>query len=247
MLVAAMWLFHATLATEAMAEPEKKNYFDENTTPNVIALLPMPPAVGTEEENADRESALKVYLARTPAQFELAKKQGRFSVFHFSRSIGPWFQKGKLPRTEALFAQLDRETAALVSSAKKYYQRPRPAQIDSATYTQVISKDSNSGSYPSGHSMRGTLYGLLLAEIFPNARDTIHAQGREIGWLRVQGGMDTPLDVYAGRVFGRACAFSLMRHPDFLSDFEAVRKELAAAAAAAETPAQNAPAEIPAK
>ncbi len=220
----------------AFAAPSKNAYFGANTTPNVIALLPMPPEVGTPEEAADRESSLSVHAARTPAQIALGKSQNKLTVFHFSPAIGEWFQKAKLPKTDALFAKIDREVVPLIESAKKYYQRPRPAQVASDHFKDAIAKDET-GSYPGGHATRATLYGMMLAELFPNQRAAIMAQSREIGWLRVTGGVETPLDVYAGRVFGRALAQSLARNPEFLADFEAIREEIAALA----TPAAPAP------
>lgn len=226
----AMLILLAMPVPVAFAAPSKNAYFGENTTPNVIALLPTPPDVGTPEDAADRASSLAVYAARTPAQSALGKSQNKLSVFHFSPLIGPWFQKTKLPATDTLFAEIDREIAPLIEGAKKYYQRPRPAQVASDIFKDAIAKD-DSGSYPGGHATRATLYGMLLAELFPQQRDAIMIQSRAIGWLRVTGGVETPLDVYAGRVFGRALAQALARNPGFLADFEAVREEIAAATA----------------
>lgn len=225
-------LFPAAPSLEAAGDPEKKAFFDDHNTPNIAALLPMPPDAGSQEDMADREASFAVYSTRTPEQFARGKAQKNLTVFNFAPSKRDWFKKGKLPKTEALFAQLEREVKALTDKAKKYYQRPRPAQVDSKRFADVISKE-DTGSYPSCHSTHGTLYALLLIELFPHQRAALHAQGREAGWLRVQGGMETPLDVYAGRVLGRTLAHALMRNPAFLSEFEAVRDELVSAAAAA--------------
>jgi len=60
-----------------------------------------------------------------------------------------------------------------------------------------------SGSYPSGHSTRGTVLAMLLAEMFPEHREAILSKGREIVWHRVILGKHYPTDVYAGRVLAQ--------------------------------------------
>lgn len=217
----------ASLAFAAPA-PQVK-YFNDATTPNIIALLPMPPDAGTQEEIADRESSAAVFAARTPEQIARAKTQNKLSVFDYSLAPGTPLEKAKLPKTDALFARLDGEIIPLIAGAKKYYQRPRPVQIDSKRFADAIAKEPTE-AYPGGHAARGTLYALLLAELYPAHRDALMEQGLETGWLRVQGGMVTPLDVYAGRVLGRALALSLLSNPEFLVDFEEARAEITALA-----------------
>ena len=68
------------------------------------------------------------------------------------------------------------------------------------------------------------------AQLGDELRDAILAKGREAGWLRVQGGVHFPTDVYAGRVLGQELARDFLRSPQFLSDLAAVKAELAAAA-----------------
>jgi acid phosphatase (class A) len=225
-----------TGAACAHAAPAKTAYFGENTTPNVLTLLPMPPDVGSQEEAADRAGSLAVHTARTPEQVALGKEQDKLTVFHFSRVLGSWFQKANLPKTDALFAKIDREVILLIENAKKYYQRPHPSQIDSEHFKDVIARDET-GAYPSGHATRATLYGNILVELIPNQRAATMALGREMAWLRVTGGVETLLDVFAGRVFGHALGQALMRNPEFLADFEEVREEITAAIAAASIPA----------
>jgi acid phosphatase (class A) len=242
-LTLLMLLITGAICTHAA--PAKNAYFGENTTPDVFMLLPMPPDVGSQEEAADRGGSLVVYAARTPEQVALGKAQNKLTVFHFSRVLGSWFQKANLPKTDALFSKLDREVIPLIENAKKYYQRPHPSQIDSDHFKDAIAKDET-GAYPSGHATRATLYGIILVELIPNQRAATMALSREMAWLRVTGGVETLLDVFAGRVFGRALGQALMHNPEFLADFEEVRKEITTAIAAASVPAtSSAPAAPP--
>jgi membrane-associated phospholipid phosphatase len=89
-------------------------------------------------------------------------------------------------------------------------------------------EDPKHYSYPSGHSTRGTVFALLLAELFPGQREAILAKGREAGWLRVQGGVHYPSDIYAGRVLGQELARDFLHRPEFQADLAAAKAELAA-------------------
>ena len=85
--------------------------------------------------------------------------------------------------------------------------------------------------YPSGHSTRGTVEALLLAELFPEHKEAILAIGRNIGWDRVLIGKHFPTDIYAGRVLGQAIVHELQSSPAFQHDFAEARAELQAAQA----------------
>jgi len=60
-------------------------------------------------------------------------------------------------------------------------------------------------------------------------RDTILAEGRTIGWHRVQIGRHYPTDIYAGRVLGQAIVQQLKKSERFKKDFAEAKSEIAAA------------------
>ena len=110
------------------------------------------------------------------------------------------------------------------------WKRPRPYIADPVRFDKVIEPDPNATpTYPSGHATRATLYALILVELFPEHRDEILAKARESGWLRVQGGVHTPLDIFAGRTLGQAIAQAFLRNPEFQHDLAEVKAEIAAA------------------
>jgi acid phosphatase (class A) len=192
-----------------------------------IALLPPPPPLGTAEDVADRESTLRIYTARTPAEVALGKSEHTVTIFAFTSTIGPFFRPGKFPQTEALFAEVEAETKKIVNTAKNTWKRPRPFVADPARFAEPGDPEKSPG-YPSGHSTRGTVFALLLAEIFPERREAILAKGRNIGWTRVEIGVHTPLDIYGGRVLGQALAREFLHSPAFQADLAAARAEIAA-------------------
>jgi acid phosphatase (class A) len=194
-----------------------------------LALLPPPPPLGTAEDVADRESTLRIYTARTPEEVALGKSEHTVTIFAFTSAIGPFFLPGKFPQTEALFREVEAETKKIVNTAKNTWKRPRPFVADPARFAEPGDPEKSPG-YPSGHSTRGTLFALLLAEIFPEQREAILAKGRNIGWVRVEIGVHTPLDIDGGRVLGQALAREFLRSPAFQADLAAARAEAAAAA-----------------
>lgn len=196
--------------------------------PDAVKLLPPPPVAGSPEDVADREEAHRIYLARTPEQFALGQAQQHLTVFHLTTMIA-WFQPGKFPKTEALFKQMEQESYPVSGRAKKIWMRPRPYQAEPERYPEVIEQDMKTSSgYPSGHATRATMHALILIELFPEHREAILAKAEESAWLRVQGGVHTPLDIYAGRTVGRAIAQALLRNPKFQHDLAEAKAELAA-------------------
>jgi acid phosphatase (class A) len=136
--------------------------------------------------------------------------------------VGPFFQPGKFPKVEALLHKSVEEAALVAKVPKNHWQRQRPCQLDPALN---IGAPEKGFSYPSGHSTEGTVYALILAEIFPTKKDAILALGRQIGWDRVIIGKHFPTDIEAGRVLGQAIVRDLHTSAAFGSDLAAAKDE----------------------
>jgi acid phosphatase (class A) len=191
--------------------------------PDGVALLAPPPAVGSAEEAADLASARAVFKARTPDERARAFKDASLSLFLFTPAIGPLFQPGKLPKTEALFQKVKTDLAEPINTAKDYWKRRRPYEMDEAL---TLGRPEKSFGYPSGHSTRGTVQALLLAELFPERKEAILATGRDIGWDRVLIGKHFPTDIYAGRVLAQAIVRELRASPAFQHDLAEANAEV---------------------
>ncbi|HZV33993.1 MAG TPA: phosphatase PAP2 family protein [Verrucomicrobiae bacterium] len=190
--------------------------------PDGIALLAPPPVAGSEEAAADLQETRAVFRGRTPEELARAKKDAALSFSIFEPAIGPVFESGKYPKTEALMKKVKAEIGDAINISKDHWKRLRPYQVDPELAMDMKEKSS---SYPSGHSTRGTVYALVLAEIFPDKKEAILEIGRNIGWDRVLIGMHFPTDVYAGRVLGKAIVREMMSNPVFQHDLEAAKTE----------------------
>lgn len=219
--------FVFALALFAVAAPllAAESYLKPNR-PDGIALLAPPPAVGTPEHKADLAMAQAVFKARTPEELARAEKDASLSLYNFSFAIGSDFKEGKYPKLDAFFEHVKTNVSTVITIPKDHWKRLRPYQIDSSL---ELGKPEKSASYPSGHSTRGMMQALLLAEIFPDKQDAILQHGRDIGWDRVLIGKHFYTDVCAGRVLAQAIVKELHKSPAFEHDLAEVKAEVAAA------------------
>jgi acid phosphatase (class A) len=191
-----------------------------------VALLAPPPAPDSAEQAADLGSAHAIFKAATPAEQERAEKDASLSLFNFAPAIGPFFQPGRFPKMEVFFETVKTNISEAIDTPKTHWKRARPYELDPAL---KLGKPEKSFSYPSGHSTRGTVQSLLLAELFPAKREAILAYGRQIGWDRVVIGKHFPTDIYAGRVLGQAIVRELKASPAFQRDLAEAKAEVQSA------------------
>jgi acid phosphatase (class A) len=201
---------------------QSTNYL-QNGAPNGIALLPAPPKPGSPEEAADLETVRSVFEARTDAEKSRAFKDSALSFALFAPAIGPEFDLEHLPQTRALLQQVKKEIGIVIDIPKDHFKRKRPYLLDPHL---SLGDPEPSFSYPSGHSTRGTVYSMVLAELFPRKKEPILEFGRTIGWDRILIGKHFPTDVYAGRVLGQAIVKQLLSSPKFQQDLAAARAEI---------------------
>ena len=191
--------------------------------PDGVALLAPPPVPGSAEEAADLAAARAVFKARTPAEEARAFKDASLSIFLYAPAIGDFFQPGKFPKTEALFQKVKTDIAAPLDRTKEHWKRRRPYQLDPQL---TLGRPEKSFGYPSGHSTRGMVQALLLAELFPEQKEAILAIGRDIGWDRVLIGKHFPTDIHAARVLGQAMVREFLASPAFQRDLAEAKAEV---------------------
>lgn len=220
-LISAFVLALNALVAAQLLKSEKA-YLGVNE-PDGIALLAPPPVQDTQEDAADLNLVRSVVNKRTPEDKARAKTSASLSVFLFSEAIGPIFRPQNLPITEALLQKVNEEATAVINRPKDFWKRKRPYQIDG----QLDDGEPVKGfSYPSGHSTRGTLYAMILAELFPEKKEAIAAVGRDIGWDRVVIAKHYFSDIRAGRVLGQAIARELTANPLFREDINRAKDEI---------------------
>ena len=131
--------------------------------------------------------------------------------FRFCRCGWPEFHGRCCPKTAAFFkSALQPDLAYFNKLAKNHWNRPR-LYIDKRIHSLFVEGD---GSYPSGHSIRATLFAEVLASLLPQDRDALIARSQQVGWDREIAGVHFPSDIFAGRVLGHALANALLANPE---------------------------------
>ena len=160
---------------------------------------------------------------RTPEQVARCRDEVKLNMSLFQGVVGPWFTAANLPELDRLSRNVDKDLGHFIATAKRHFNRPRPAQADSRV-TWAVQHDA-SLAYPSGHSTWGTVHALLLAEVAPEHREALLERGQAIGWDRAVAGARYYSDVVAGRVFGRALWQALLKSPQFREELAKVKAE----------------------
>lgn len=218
-LILACLVAAASLPSTASAE---RHYL--SNTNFALQLLPPPPEPASLEQAADLTEVMLAHRGLGSNAVAFARSEKHVFIFTFAPVIGSFFQTNRFPKTEAFFQRVLKETDAAVDAGKDFWMRPRPYLVDTNLLDGAVEKFS--GSYPSGHSTRGTVFALLLSELFPDRRDTILAKGREIGWHRVMLGKHYPTDIYAGRVLGQSIVRQMKTNHAFRHDFSEAKTEI---------------------
>lgn len=198
------------------------------TTVDAKVLLPEPFAKDSPETLKEIDAVLEKQKTRTPDEVARAQSEVKLTVFAFSDVLGPWFTEKNLPKTAAFFQSVHNDAHFVTDAAKKVWNRPRP--YEQSTQVQPAVELEKNGSYPSGHATRGMLFGLILADLFPDLKDKLIARGRQIGDDRVLGGVHFPSDVAGGQTLGKALYDKFNASPTFQADLAVVKAELKAAA-----------------
>jgi acid phosphatase (class A) len=206
------WFCAVALLAPARAAEAEVHYIDTKAV-DLRAVLANPPADGSAETKGEIEALLKLQASRTPEEVARAKSEEKFTPFAFADVLGPWFTAENLPETAALLEETTKETAKVYKKAKDIWNRPRPPLQDPRLHPAIELPDD--GSYPSGHSTRGTVIALVLAELAPDLKAKLEARGRQIGDDRLIGGVHFPSDVEAGRKLGNFLFEQFKKSPEF--------------------------------
>ena len=212
-------LFAVTLlSTQLFAqEGEITPYVKAEELPDLIKCLPPPPAFDSPEFAYDvvryqwgkmqRENPERAAIARRDAVWSYEALLAELNV-PFGLTMSP---EEKTEIWKLLVTSMA-TTDPMRVAPKAYYHRLRPFEMyqEHLLSTETEAELSGEGSYPSGHTMRGWLASLILAEINPAQADTIFARGWMYCESRVIEGAHWQSDIDATRV-GASIAYSALQ------------------------------------
>ncbi len=218
------------LSLTALAQPTR--FLSDEELPDAVAFLPAPPQV---DDRLFFNDWTQYQWGKTERDTEAGK------LAYFDAKHGSWFNiyesfdeafglKVTPEGTPAIYAVCGRAVSdahAVNRRAKNYHQRKRPfVQFNEPSLVPESEEEERTDfSYPSGHSSRGWMTALVLAEINPAAttalfkRADVYAQGRVIAGYHYQS------DVEASRLVAMSTFVALQSDPEFLKALDEARKE----------------------
>jgi acid phosphatase (class A) len=198
------------------------------------AIVIGPPAVGSPSGKADQATYEETRALAGSARWAAAQLDNDLwsggAQKRFSCALGREISEAATPRTQEMLHRVELDARSVGAPAKRAYSRVRPPVGDSRPIC-VPREDwlKTNPSYPSGHSLTGWAWGLILAEAVPAKASAMVVAGREIGQSRVICGVHFASDVEAGRDLGAAMVARLHADPLFQADLKAAKAELAKA------------------
>lgn len=200
------------------------------------ALLGPPPAPDSLDGKADRAVFEETRSLKDSPRWKQAIVDndlwGGGAMKRYACSAGIALDEKTTPATLHILHRVELDVRTVGTPAKNAYNRPRPLIGNDAPIC-VPREDwmKTNASYPSGHSMTGWSWALILAELKPDKADALLAVGKSVGDSRAICGVHFPSDIEAGRTLGAAMVAKLHGDPQFEADMAKARAEIAAATA----------------
>jgi acid phosphatase (class A) len=115
----------------------------------------------------------------------------------------------------------------VVSAAKKFFQHPRPYDLDPNIHSICGSKPGGAkNSYPSGHGTVGYLSALLLSMMVPEKQDLLRARADEYADNRIVCGDHYAADLPASKEAAELIMGNIIGNPRFQQEFAAAKAEV---------------------
>ena len=207
-------------------------YFSTQELPDLIKCLPAPPAFDSPEFAND---VVRYQWGKTQrldsARAAIAKRDAVWSYealfAEFNIPFGLTISRTETPEIWKLLETSLVTTDQMRVAPKAYYHRLRPFEMynEHLLSPETEAEVRGEGSYPSGHTARGWVTALLLAEINPARADTIFARGWMYGESRVIEGAHWQSDVDASRVAASIGYAALQSSPAFREQMERAKAE----------------------
>jgi membrane-associated phospholipid phosphatase len=203
-------------------------YLEEQAVPDLMRVLPKPPAAGSPRDLDDAATFRRTRALRGGERWALATSDvtdDRFTVF--ACAMGMKLDAARAPALARLFARMG--DAGMVGRAKDGFAVKRPYLKQTGEICEAKTAHlGGNGDYPSGHTSNGWATALVLAELMPSRATEILRRGRIYGESRFACGSHSRSAVEAGYLSGAAVVAAWHGSAAFRADMDAARAELQA-------------------
>jgi acid phosphatase (class A) len=222
----------------AMADAPPSGYLAGHE-PDVLAVIPQPPAPGSPRDEADRAIFRQTRALEGTPRWALATADVDPSKLldDFSCAVGVTLTKDNSPRLVALLLKVTPDITAAYGVPKDFYKKLRPFTRDTGDICVPRTEGfAKSYDYPSGHATGSWTIGLILSRAAPDRTGQILDRARAFGESRVVCGVHNASAVEAGRLAADTLVSALAADEAFRTDLAAARAELTALRASGPAP-----------
>ena len=104
-----------------------------------------------------------------------------------------YLTENNLDFSENNLSEIVKESYPIIMAHKRYYNRPRPAQVNSSI-KPAQSSTANTPSHPAGHTLQSYLLAEHLSESHPQHKSAFFTIAKRIADARVSVGLHYPSD-----------------------------------------------------
>jgi acid phosphatase (class A) len=220
------------MAMSVTAQEEKAQpYIELSKMPNLLDIMPAPPAFDSPEFANDivryewgkqqRQDSARVAQAVADAEWSSRKLYGLWKD-----AFGLEISESETPEIWKLLQSSMATTDPMRKNIKAYYHRQRPFErFNDPMPSNEEQYLRGEGSYPSGHTLRGWTISLLLAQIAPERANAIFQRGWDYGTSRVIVGAHWQSDVDASRTAASIGFCALQNSEAFIAQMKKAQAE----------------------
>ena len=221
-------LFGQTAPEKAPAKAPKTPIFITPGLTDAVTAITPPPALDSKKMSKDIAEIYAIHRSATPQEVERANWDNKHeSIFAIGSVLGDKFTPESLPATAKLWADMANDQGIFVSATKKYFQHPRPYDLDVNIHSICGSKPGGPrNSYPSGHGTVGYLSALVLTMMVPEKGEAIHARAVEYAHNRVVCGDHYAADLLASKEAAGIILGNMLSNPTFCEELAAAKAEV---------------------
>lgn len=231
MLLMAVTAISVTMSVKAQ-DDALQPYFELDQLPQLINIMPPPPAFDSPEFANDvvrygwgkqqRQDKERVELAIADAEWDDHTKL----YAQWKDAFGLEITETGTPEIWKLMETSLATTDPMRKEIKAFYHRQRPFErFDDSMPSHEEDELRGEGSYPSGHSLRGWGISLLLAQIAPSRADEIFSRGWDYCNSRVIVGAHWQSDVDASRTAASIGFCALQGSEAFIAQMKKAQQE----------------------
>ncbi|MBR0117838.1 MAG: phosphatase PAP2 family protein [Prevotella sp.] len=231
MLLMAVTAISVTMSVKAQ-DDALQPYFELDQLPQLINIMPPPPAFDSPEFAYDvvrygwgkqqRQDKERVELAIADAEWDDHTKL----YAQWKDAFGLEITETGTPEIWKLMETSLATTDPMRKEIKAFYHRQRPFErFDDSMPSHEEDNLRGEGSYPSGHSLRGWGISLLLAQIAPSRADEIFSRGWDYCNSRVIVGAHWQSDVDASRTAASIGFCALQGSEAFIAQMKKAQQE----------------------